>query len=234
MLGVVALLACSAETEKKPLPVTWRPPKVAERYEHLDAAAEGVAIDIAYSSIGKLHRGYFENAELTGALSVAAKACVDDTLDMVITYDEVERTGRVVVSMLHDRLKCRATPVDTGLDVSALLPLTTALAAYRNAVAAKKDIRIYGFRTGVHVRDGAGTSTLWIEGQDPIDGTTVSPCVEVDGFESCAPGKRLDGVTVVKLPKPERQARLTTLFGPLPPATPTPTQPAPAEPTPTE
>lgn len=224
------LLACSTEQEKKPLPVTWRPPKVAERYEHLDAAEQGVSIDIAYTSIGKLHRGYFENPELTSALSVAAKSCVDDTLGMVITYDEVERTGRVVVSMLHDRLKCRAKPTADGLDVSGLTPLSTALATYRNAVASKKDIRIYGFRTGIHVRDEAGTATLWVEGQDPIDGSTFSPCAEVDGLESCAPGKRLDGVTVVKLPDEARQARLASLFGPLPPPTPADATPEPTAP----
>lgn len=199
---------------------------MAEVYDRRAAASDGgIDVDIAYSQIGTLHRGYFGDDSLVSGLSRSADACVESTLDLVVTYQERERIGHVVGSLPKSQLRCYITESPDGLVLDALRPLGQALARYRNAVAEAKDIRVYAFRTGISVRDDKGSGIFWLEGQDPIEGTTFAPCVTVDARKYCAPGKRSDGFTTLKLPK-DAHTRLLGLYKAPPKAAATPSEPS--------
>jgi hypothetical protein len=119
-----------------------------------------------------------------------------------------------VLDVSREQLVCVPNTTDAGIDVSALVPASRALATYRNGIAAVKDIRVYSFDAGLFVRDGVGWSSLWIYGQEPADGSTFHPCVGLDGLERCTPAPPHEGVLSYDLGEGWVTRRLATSLTP--------------------
>ena len=60
------------------------------------------------------------------------------------------------------------------------------------------DLRVASFQVGATFARGPNLCTVWAAGQNPPDGTTFSPCIELGGREVCA-GARREGATRVAL-----------------------------------
>ncbi len=171
----------------------------------------GVPLSIGFTGVGTLHRGFFTDQGLLTELSQGGAACTGQPLEVVVTYEERSRVGRVVGVIAREHLRCHA-PAGQPVDAAPLAPLLRAVASYRNGVGAAKDMRIYAFRAGLHVRDANGGITLWATGQEPNDGSTWSPCVYLDNREVCGEGDRHEGTTSLKMDR-QHQARVAELLG---------------------
>lgn len=161
-------------------------------------SVDAVDVDLAFSGVGTLYRGYFGMEAAVGALGVGLGPCLEDNARVVITYDDEERIGRIVLDTDPQSLSCLATGAG-GADVTAMTPVTRALAAYRDTIASSRDFRVASFRIGVTLRSGAKLCTAWAAGQYPPDGTTFSSCVTLAGVEKCMPGEHEFGVQTLTL-----------------------------------
>lgn len=170
----------------------------------------GASLELRFTNVSALHRRFFSDPELVAPLAEAVAACADAPVPLVITYDGETREGHVVLDLSREALRCAPERRGELVDVSALLPLTKAVARYRNEVGASKDMRVYAFEAGLFVRDGIGWASLWAFGQEPADGSTVHPCVGLDGLERCTEAAPHEGVTAFRLPQRWLGNRLAT------------------------
>jgi len=175
-------------------------------------AGEGdVAVTIAFQGVGNLHKGYFRTDDLVEGLGSGLGGCVADPAEVLVSWDAEENLGTILLHTVGTQLACKPAPVGDALDASPLVPVGQALAAYRDGVANRFDLRIASFRTGVRVIRGTQVCDVWFAGQFPPDGTTVSPCAHLQGHEVCGPGSARDGVTQLELPA-EGAAQLRACF----------------------
>jgi hypothetical protein len=172
-----------------------------------------VSLELRFTNISALHRRFFSDPELMIALAEDLAPCVEGVAPVVVTYDGDKRQGHIVLDVSRDALTCSAVH-EGAVDVSALMPLSRAVASYRNAVAGTKDIRMFSFEAGVFVRDGVGWASLFAFGQEPSDGTTVHPCVGLDGLTRCTEAPPHMGVVRYRLDAPWITRRLATALTP--------------------
>lgn len=165
--------------------------------------SEGAAsVALAFQGVSPLYQGYFSTEEWVSGLGKGLGACFDGTVEVVVSYDTENRIGRILVQTGLADLKCRPAVGPEGIDVSPLIPLGQALAGYRDAVSAARDVRVASFRSGIRLVQGGELCDLYIGGQFPPDGTTFSPCVGIRGKEVCA-GDRHEGLSTVPFPPGE-------------------------------
>ncbi len=151
--------------------------------------ASPVEVELAWSGVGGLHQSYFSDAKAVDGLRKA--------------LDEGLMGGAVVVEMVWDSEKHRGTiraqvepssvrggfKLETGgVALGRLVPVTRALARYRDDVAGRYDIRVLSFHLEVLM---AGQCEVRAAGDLPHDGHEVSPCVSVGTQEYC--GTAVDG-----------------------------------------
>jgi hypothetical protein len=75
---------------------------------------------------------------------------------------------------------------DGRVDLQAAAPVTAALAAYRDDLASRYDLRIQSlFSIGVDLTRGPVHCVIGPTGDPPPDGRVVSPCLEVNGAPLC-------------------------------------------------
>jgi hypothetical protein len=180
----------------------------------LDASATGgVSLELRFTNISALHRRFFSDPELMVDLAERLAPCISGVAPVVVTYDGEARRGHIVLDVPRSSLTCSAVH-DGAVDVSALTPLSEAVASYRNAVAGLKDIRVFSFDAGVFVRDGIGWASLFAYGQEPSDGTSLHPCVGLDGLERCTKAEPDQGVLRYALEEGWVTRRLATVLTP--------------------
>ena len=213
-LLVVAVGCWSGGEPEPPLVPAWSPTSHPERVE-LFEASEGVDIAVQFIGVGTLYRSFFLDPAQLQPLASALGACVKGRATLALSYDEPTRVGHVALVLPASHLTCRAAPAGEGIDITPMVPVLQALAAYRNGLGATKDMRLYSFRTALHVEDGFGAVTLWLEGQDPIDGTAVGRCLGLDGFERCVADAAPDGLVTLDVVDGRRRRRMRDLIGPL-------------------
>ena len=124
----------------------------------------------------------------------AWRAARNGPIDVVVSYDMEQHIGRLVLYADTSGLRCTPKATSKGYDLSPLIPVTQAMAKYRDKIAAMRDYRISSFRIGVNFMKGLQMCTLWSAGQYPPDGTTWSPCVEFAGNKHCGNGVAETGV----------------------------------------
>lgn len=190
------------------------PPREPEEAVTVAPEGDGLAVQVGFTGVGRLYQGFFADEAPLRALGAALVPCVRGPVRVSVTYDEPSRMGRVALVLTPDQLACRAThgPGDAW-DVSPLVPVAQALATWRNGVAAQRDMRIYAFRTGIHLVDPWGHATLWLDGQDPVDGTAFHRCLGLDGFDRCEAGGERDGVRAYRVADARLANRVVDLFG---------------------
>jgi hypothetical protein len=155
-------------------------------------------VTLAFAGVGGLHRSYFGTPEHVGRLGKELGACLKGTARVVISWDEEERIGRIVLDAQPEALAaCPIQMTDGGADVTSLAPIGQALATYRDAIGGHFDLRVSSFRIGVSMLKGAHLCTLWAAGQFPPDGKTWSGCVGMGGVEQCAAEDRHAPLTVL-------------------------------------
>jgi len=166
----------------------------------IPAGQGDVAVALAFQGVGNLHKGYFRTDTLVEGLSKGLGGCVADPAEVLVQWDSEENLGTILLHTVGTQLACRPQPTADGFDATPLVPIGRTLGAYRDGVANQFDLRVASFRTGVRVLRGTQVCDVWFAGQFPPDGSTVSPCVHLQGHEVCGPGKARDGVTTLKLP----------------------------------
>lgn len=214
---VLMLLACGAPEAPPPPPGAPAAPAVdgeqVERGPVVIPAAEGsVPVMLAFQGVGNLHKGYFRTDDLVGGLSDGLAGCVDDHAEVMVAWDGEKNLGTILLHTVGTQLTCRPSPTPEGFDMRALQRIGQTLAGYRDGVAGRFDLRIASFRTGVRVLRGTQVCDVWFGGQFPPDGSTMSPCVHLQGHEVCM-GPRHDGVTELVVDGDTRKA-LKACFAP--------------------
>lgn len=178
------LAGCSTPPpEPQPEPA-WRPSSTPEHIVPF-LPGSGVPLRLQFNGLNTSYRTYVGDPAGLATLSKALDGCVDGTATVSVSYVDTTRTGRIALVVPKDALRCHATVDGAGVDVTGMLPMSRALAAFRNTLGATKDMRFYTFQAALHVEDGQGAVTLWLDGQDPIDGSAFGACAGIDGVEVC-------------------------------------------------
>lgn len=192
MLSLVLALGCPEAPAPQATPSEAPPlnPLPAAPAAAADTLSEPVDVRFAFQKIANNYRYYFSEPEFTGPLEQALGACFDEYAEVVVTYNLETLVGRIFVQTPRNRLGCAPIVTEHGLDVRPLVPVTRALAAYRDALASGRDFRLANFAIGVRVVDGVQICDLWAEGQNPPDGSTFSACVTLQGHDVCDGDRR--------------------------------------------
>jgi len=177
------------------------------------AKLQPAEVRLQFDSVSRLHQGYFGDPKMLSLLREGIAGCALGPTDVVISYDSEEHIGRMVLYADTSGLRCKPLATSNGFDLRPLVPVTQALAAYRDKVAALRDYRVSSFRIGVNFMKGVNLCTLWSFGQYPPDGTTFSPCVDFAGVPRCGRGVAERGVDLLQFSKLEDQQYLVKCFG---------------------
>lgn len=151
--------------------------------------ADPVQVVLVWDGISNLHQSFFADPSIVTGLSAGLTGEVLGPANIYIRYDATNFRGSIRLQLRPDSLV--RTPRRDGdvIMLQDLAPITTALAAYRSAVASQKDYRIESFSVGIESFRGARACIFDVAGRPPPDGRLVSPCVQINGREECgAPG----------------------------------------------
>ncbi|MBW2255197.1 MAG: hypothetical protein JRI25_11435 [Deltaproteobacteria bacterium] len=158
-----------------------------------------VPVELYFYGVSALHQSFFSNADAVGDLGAALGACLSETAQVAVSWNEEERIGRIFLRVPPEALSaCLPQDGAGGVDLSPLEPVGVALAAYRDRVAGAFDFRVASFRIGVSFTRGARTCTVWAAGQHPPDGRAWSSCMDFHDRTACA-GAADEGVTRIAL-----------------------------------
>lgn len=149
---------------------------------------EVAGAQLRFTGVGALHRKFFADPTLVADLPASLAGCVPGPIGLAVRWSDAEMAGSVQVEVEAGALRCAARADGATLDVTALAPMLKAVAAWRDRVAAGRDLRVAAFRTGVVVRGAAGEVALWGAGRGETAGLAVEPCVDLDGGQVCAVG----------------------------------------------
>lgn len=212
-LAVAGGCRCGPAEAPEPEVTSWAPPPDPQHVTVVPVEG-GPAVAVQFTGVGTMYRSWFADAEVLGPFAEALRSCIDGPIELAVTYDEDTRRGRVALVTARSQLRCFAQVTRDGVDLASFTAVSRPVAGLRNRLAGLRDIRIYGFATAVHVEDERGAVTLWLEGQDPIDGSAFGPCLGLDGVERCVEGGAPDGLQHVALPERAWRKRLQALLGP--------------------
>lgn len=218
-LGVLALgllLFGCGEPALEPAP----PPQVAPFPEELIAPVTSVAgdaldapttdgvttvgpegscrVELRYHGLSALHRSFFSDEHLVAELGAGLGACVADAAAVLITWDDVNFVGKILlVAELGD---CAPREDADGWDLTPAIPAGQALARYRDGVAANYDYRVASFKVGLFRGTRTRACEVFIGGGMPPDGTRWDPCLVCD-TPRCASGSAEAGVLRLDFPR---------------------------------
>ena len=206
--GLVLWVACSGAPEPGPPVDAPAPDAVADADSEpsgdttagqtADATVEAGSpqLIIQYEGVAPLYRGFFNDARAGAALAEAAAPCVGNDVYLYVSYDNDERKGRMTLRVEPDVAACRPVPTETGWDLSPAVPLSSALATFRDTLAATYDFRISSFEVQVTYRaPDSSLCTLKAEGAHPPDGRSFAACVREDLNTHCGT-MAADGTTL--------------------------------------
>lgn len=202
---------CPAPEPAAPEPPPPPPAEPAPAVSTLVPSETGIRVRPEFVGVGRQYQGYMNDADVGAALSTALSACFPDETFLLASYDEATRVGKFALQVDAGSTPCRPQPHGDGYDLSGAAHLTTALAAYRDGLAAKYDVRLASFRVGVTYRSGTNLCTLWATGGHPPDGTRFSACIERLGV-ACPHDTDEAGVTWIAVTADDRSA-LRSCFG---------------------
>jgi len=131
-----------------------------------------VSLKLTWKGLGALHKGYFADAEATTVLAVELGETLGRrALSLQIGWDSEAHQGSIRLGLVGNELS--GLFVGNVVQTAALVPLTRALAGYRDAVAGRFDVRVLSFRILVGVGERCEVQVV---GDHPPDGTQISEC----------------------------------------------------------
>lgn len=148
-------------------------------------SAAPVQVVLVWQGISNLHKGFFSDPQATSDLSVGLAGTVDAPANVYVRYDSKDFTGSVRLQLRPDTLRLPVRHQGEVVALSDLAPVTRALAAYRNDIAGRYDLRLQSFTVGIESFRGADACVFGVAGTPPPDGSVVSPCVVVAGQQQC-------------------------------------------------
>ena len=129
-------------------------------------------VSLRWSGVGALHQGYFSDSEALAGLGAALGVHLGRrSLDLQVGWNSEDSVGTIRLFLDESDLP---GVLEGGGDASALLPIMKSLAAYRDTVAGRYDIRVLSFQIRIAVGE---TCELEAVGDYPPDGSEVSACV---------------------------------------------------------
>lgn len=184
-------------------PSEWSVPANVQQVARHPAARGGVPVEVQFSGVETLSRGWLSEDVALERLSLALASCVDGVA-VVLVAPDVAGQLRAVLDVPARQNRCVARRRGTVVDVAALLPAATGLVAWRDGIASIHDA-LGGMQVGVRVSDARGGVTVW------ADGDAFAGCVGVDGEDTC-----FDGGTGTHFPFGEGRvaARVGAVLGP--------------------
>ncbi|TVQ91972.1 MAG: hypothetical protein EA397_08055 [Deltaproteobacteria bacterium] len=167
-----------------------------------------VPVQLQFTSLSRLHRGFFLREEGVVALGKALAACGGEPVTVEVAYDQEALQGRIVGWIPPGQPVCAPVQGDEGLDLRPMRAMAAALASYRDDVAGRSDFRVANFKVFVQTSEEPKACRFEAAGQYPPDGSTFSPCVMVAGERVCAASEE-QGVVLLKPGSGEQAARLS-------------------------
>jgi hypothetical protein len=147
---------------------------------------ELVPVEIVWGGVGKLYKTYFQDQQALTELSGRLAPYVNAPAQLKIWYDSDDFVGGIRLIVPPGGWRTPPAAGRGAVDLQALAPVTVALATYRDAIAAKYDLRVQSlFAIGVDLIRGSTACEIEPIGEPPPDGRTVSPCPRVNGTEVC-------------------------------------------------
>ena len=151
----------------RPEPVVDTPPIAVK-----PADPGPVSLALPWKGVGVLHQGYFSDAEAATVLAVELGETVGRRpLNLQIGWDSEVHEGSIRLVLAGNELP--GLFAGNRVQTAALVPLTRALAGYRDAVAGRFDVRVLSFRVSVGVGDRCEVQVV---GAHPPNGTQLSEC----------------------------------------------------------
>lgn len=150
-----------------------------------EVAAEPVQVVLVWDGIGQLHKGFFSDQEAVTELATDLAGHLRPPADVHIRYNSQEIIGDIVLRLAPDGLVAPVAVSGEQVNLQALAPITTALASYRSNVAARFDFRVESFRVSIESFRGHRVCQFSLAGAPPPDGRLISPCVDINGQQSC-------------------------------------------------
>ena len=185
------LWACNTESEKtvepKPIPVvrTVEVEPLQTKQDSSVDSAKPVDVNMAFSGISNLHRGFFLQRKGVQALGRALGHCFTEPVTVEVGYSNDELQGYIYVVTPERAGKCVPKSDENTLDMTPLSAIGTALSVYRDFVAGTSDFRISNFKIGIRYEYQTYSCAFVATGQNPPDGTTWSSCPEDSRAEKC-------------------------------------------------
>ena len=172
-----------------------------------------VELYLEFTGLSPLHQGFFQDAQMTMALSDGLSTCVDGPVVLAVRYDTPTRIGVLELQVERSQLRCSPVFGEGTVDLSAWSPLGASLATYREAVAGRYDLRLSSFRTRLRVARQSDACMFELTGQFPPDGSTWSSCVAFEGLPERCQVDRAIGVTLLETPTDAMRAPLAACLG---------------------
>lgn len=149
--------------------------------------APGALADLVFvwHGVGPLYQGFFTTQDVVTTLAQDLAPWVAGRANVAVHWDEEDDIGRIRLILLPGTLPRAVGGADTLVALHELAPLTTALARYRSALAARFDLRIESFRVELESVRGARACVIGVTGRPPPDGRILNPCVQINGIERC-------------------------------------------------
>jgi hypothetical protein len=131
-----------------------------------------VSLKLTWQGLSSLHQGYFADGEATRVLAEELGEVVGRrVLKVQVGWDSEAQLGSIRLALAGNEVP--GLFVGNTLQTAALVPMTQALASYRDAVAGRFDLRVLSFRILVGV---GKRCEVQVEGAYPPDGTQLSAC----------------------------------------------------------
>lgn len=165
-------------------------------------AGDAVPVQLRFTTVGALHQGYFGQPKLVQRLGKGLGQCTTHTVDVDVVWSQKDLEGRIIGVVPAQTIGCLPTRSGDTVDLRPLVPMTQALARYRDNVAGTSDFRIANFVVGLDLARAGQVCRVTITGQHPPDGTRFDPCVSVNGVQACAAAGDGNGVQALRFTDP--------------------------------
>lgn len=149
-----------------------------------DEEAAPVSLVLEFEGLGALHKSFFADERVTSELQSKLQGHLTGAVGIVVSYDSRRGQGGIRIQAEAGQLN-RPIGGPSTLDFSALLPLSTTVAFYRDWVASNFDFRVQNFAVSVELTRGSSVCSFRPSGSPPPDGTQIDPCLEAGGEEVC-------------------------------------------------
>ena len=144
-----------------------------------------IAIELIWDGIGPLYKGFFAQQEPLTQLAQRLAPHVKPPAQLHISWNQEELLGGIRLEVPPGGFNSPPTVTQGVLSVHQLAPITVALAAYRDDLAGRFDIRLQSFVVGLDRTRGPAQCRLGITGTPPPDGSELDPCLLLNGRPEC-------------------------------------------------